>query len=529
MVQQEVTAALISVLGSVLLAVGSALASWCYHRSRRKEITLALLKEHPLFSLHLDADMEISCYDPVRGDFFNYIKNYVVILPVQTEFRQLLSTWTEGTLTRDEKDIVCDRLHLCMENIMRLHALRCAEVPRISNIVGRMLKPFGSSTGRAVKDLVRTEYDNATLLTVAVNLVYASLFTIVVEWCVCANMINGQLNNCTWEGQPMRNTFHGTSAALVAHIKHWYGIVRQYLDVHLLVLRDAGTIAWISPELVAALDYRPGHLAGRHWGVVQTSAGDDANAIGALAADVRLKWEGGDSSADDKSLSQAVARGEGFHGVSCIASREGQSIPVCVCMDHITTLVGADGQLEDDGKEWVCSIGALDCAKGGRVWSLAELNTILALFVRLSVGRFDSAVSISEVDSDIVVYRNEACTLEPNINVGVPLHVNLGVARVEVAAAMNRCTQFADSDLLRYSALTYVVQRIPYRCHMYVLGDYALCVHVKCVDASKSKSTKQKKVAARSRSNFDAKPLSTMFGGPEDGGRKVQGEMVVSV
>ena len=117
--------------------------------ARGKVITQ--LKSHPLFRMHEDVELHICCSDPIRSDLFTYIKDKVILEPVQVEIGYLLSSWTDLTFSHEVGNAnVCDRLNRALDNITRLHTQKGREIPEIEAIIFHLLLPFHQSTFRSL-------------------------------------------------------------------------------------------------------------------------------------------------------------------------------------------------------------------------------------------------------------------------------------------------------------------------------------------------------------------------------------------
>ena len=483
MVSPEVAAALVSLGGSAVFGVGTTMANWWYNRKKTRGRPLERLRDHPLFYLHEDVELQISCYDPVRSRMFNYLKDYVIITPVQSEFERLLQSWTEVTLCREDKNVVCDRLFLCMDQIQRRQSQNCAEIDKIQDIMSRTLKPFTICTLRSVKDLARTGYDNCTLLTVAVGLVYASIFSIISEWSVSANMINGQLNNCTWIGERLTPSFDGSASTLIGHATRWIATISDFLSFGFTILDDKGNIVWISEDFERALGYHS-HLIGRHWSTIKGNL-DRKEILSILTKEQSSKWKCPDSLGDDMPA-DGFGQGQGkcYHGLYNLVDREGLSRPCCIATDNIavTSLKEQTSRLH--------TMVAIDMNNEGKILTLEELNTLHSLIVRLIVLKYDGVISVSSGPEWLVHYRNETLPQNPQISKGIPLSVNLGVTVSELEAASDSSGKH-NLGMLCYGALTYISKRLAYRCHIYSIHEYKLCLHIqepnKIIEHSKSK------------------------------------------
>lgn len=451
MAAPEVAAALISVAGSVVIGAGTTLANYIYRRKAQKMKTITNLKEHKIFAMHDDIQIHVICIDPVRTKLFTHIKNEVLIYPIQQELMHLLGNWTDRSIHRESKSNVWDRMTHALDNIMRIHQQKVTELPRISELVTRLLLPLHSSTFRSVKELLYSDYDNATLLTLTVTLIYASTYSIIAEWSQCANMLNGQLNNCEWQGERLCNAFNGSTNAFVAHVTRWCGILDPFLPLPVFVLNAKKEFAYVTPHCAQNLGYtEPSALTGRNFGMLDIPHRSDQ-------------------------LAETFLNLEEFNGEFTCLDQNLRTITRHLCLDHIVPQI-ADAS--DDSSSWAsCSLGLVVSSSDNQT-CIDELPTILALLLRMSESKFDCAVSVSSRFPDLVVFRSDDCKGDPLIATNVSLQQNMGINQSEFDASISKATQTHGIDhILKFTSLTYVSQHKVYRCNMFVFESYIVAMH----------------------------------------------------
>jgi hypothetical protein len=487
MAAPEVAAALVSVAGSVFVAgaMEGSRRYWNWRRSRGRVVSS--LRTHPLFKMHEDIKLEICTLDAVRSDLLNHVKDEVLLRPVQEEVGTLLANWTDASIYRVPRGSVCEKLSAALESILRAHAQESAQMLSIHVLVQRMLHPFSSNTVPSINELIRSEYDACTLLTLTVNILYTSLFALIVDWNNCANMLNGSLNNVTWKGSKLQSSHDGSRNSFVAQIKRWSRFLLESAPEYTVLVLDAdGDVAFANGAPLPGNDpiYR---TTGASWEALVAPAGsiipgpsprgESLNATLAAAAELQILHESMDNALRSRTeyKGQVPLRATNADG-SLVALYE-------CCADHVLTkhLPEVDGD-KPAVQRW-CTLMLLRPSppsqhNQGHADSLADVITGAALLMRLAVLKYDSVVSVSEIETDIVRYRTETSPTKPLVVINVPLHINLGISHWEIEAAVERTCRHQDGDLLRFTTLSYVSKGVVYKAHIYRFNDLLFALHV---------------------------------------------------
>ena len=497
MASPEVLAAIISVAGSAVLAAATGATS-CYLSLRRgKGKDLSQLRQHPLFRLHEDVELQIVCSDPVRGSLFNYIKNHVILDPVQTEVRSLLGSWADDRALYSEagNGAVCDRLNRTLDNIVRLHTQRGREIGETEDIIAEILRPYHQITFRSIRDLMQTEYPPATLLALAVNLISSSLFTLLSDWNKRANMMNGHLNNLRWRGKLLRNVYQGSADTLAAHAKRWGDLIVDSLasqddaggfssPVHFFLCLAEGRFLYVSPNAAKTFfPARHSNEASYPTFMRQLTRGaiDAARTSNATADDHAIEVRAGNE------MMQAVNAAETYVGPWPAIYAPGKRYTACVepVAASSATTFSRSTTNDEHGNETRCVLIAVkECV--GYQSDVVDLHTSIGFILRAAAGRYDAVVTASTYSKqlDSVLYRSEASADDPLLAVGIPLQVNLGVLSSELQCVVDRAYRETSasgcSHLLRFGSLTYLSQRKVYVAALYILSGVIFALHYKC-------------------------------------------------
>jgi hypothetical protein len=490
MASPEVVAALVTVAGSAVMAGGTAAATYVLKRKKGDRVVLSRLRTHSLFRLHEDVELHICCSDPIRMDLFNHIKCHVLLDPVQREIRFLLDSWTDKSFERETDNVgVCLRLYRSLDEITRVQKQRGGEVPEATPLVEGVLRPFHSTTLRSIRDLVQTHYTPQTMIALAVNVLCSALFTLVVDWSKRANMVNGHLNTLVWRGRALRNTYHGSTDTLTAHVQRWGGLVDQLTSEEGAHKADGRTLALGIFLCTAEGKVLYASPLGRRWlyggddgdfgGEARSSFLRDATAcsgnVGSRTALVQPNLRAGDR------FLAAVSAAESFTGAwPHVGITDGHSGVLSACVEPIATLnplrcVSPDA---DDEAEVLCSCVLVAAAQ----WPVSDaeeldMHTALGFVMRASSFRFDAIVtaSVRRDDKDgHIVYRSAASPGRPDLPIGALLHVCLGVHEAEMQCVVGRAETEATEGrmlhLLRYGSLTYIAQSQVYVAGLFMLS-----------------------------------------------------------
>ena len=479
MAAPEVAAALISVGGSFLMACGIEASRRYINWKKSKGKIITTLRGHPLFNMHHDLKLEITSMDAARNEMLNHIKDNVLLHPVQTNMSALLSGWTDTSIHGCQRELVGDKLSNALDAVVRTVVQECAQISCMSRIVTRLLHPLCNYTIPNIKELIRSEYDGATLLTLSINIFYTSLFALIVEWNNCSNMLNGSLNNVTWKGHKLHSSYNGSVNSFIAQIKRWSSLLMKTNEnTTILVTETKGEILFADGAPLP--DNDPISLTtGSLWINFIPSAymlalkflshdGDaHADMVHASAKTVELQML-------CEELHNSFNLRNEYKGLVPLRTFKGDQVVMYnCCTDHILTNPVIDGQPD---QSW-CSLILLSPADVPvDTRTLKDIVTGNALLMRLAVQKFDSIVSISDIDTDIVRFRTETSPTKPLVVVNVPLHVNLGVSRWEIDAAVERCYKQEEVDL-KFTTLSYVSGGIVYKAHIYCFSGLLFAMH----------------------------------------------------
>lgn len=215
----EIAAAIISLAGSGLLAVGGSVYRSYKRRSAHTVRNLRSARSHLLFEIQSGALISFPTVDSARAELFQDVARLALLHPVQEPVRSLVSDCTADCDTQSRDPFVC-RIRLLVENVV---AKQGAAVTMFPSELHAEVEAAQALTAPALRHCAQVAADTnlppSAAVLLIVNVLYTAAQSSFDYLSTVAPCMNGILNHLSWKGTPLMPLYTGNVDTLISYVE----------------------------------------------------------------------------------------------------------------------------------------------------------------------------------------------------------------------------------------------------------------------------------------------------------------------